>query len=110
MRGPKTEIILQKPTETDASGTTSVVWSNAERISKAVIRPFSEDEKLLYGRDAVLTMKKCLIGYYDIAEVSRQYLTPEGKILIDSTEYDIESVEPYDGPGKHYKMMLRKVK
>jgi hypothetical protein len=109
MHGPKTEVILQKGTETDVAGTTSVVWSNVETIPEARIRPFSADEKLLYGRDSIITMKKCRIGYHDIAEANRQYLTAEGKILIDDDEYDIESVEHFSGPGSHYKVILRKV-
>jgi hypothetical protein len=39
----------------------------------------------------------------------RQYLVAEGRILIDAVEYGIESVEDITGPGRHYKVILRKV-
>ena len=41
--------------------------------------------------------------------MSRQYLTAAGKILIEDVEYDIESVEDCTGPGRHYKVILRKL-
>lgn len=109
MYGPKTEIVLQKPTRTDADGGYSYTWSNVETISSARIRPFSAEEKRLFGRDAVITMKKCHIAHNDIAEANRQYLVAKGRILIDSLDYDIQSVEPFTGPGRHYKVILRKV-
>jgi len=109
MHGPKVEIILQKATETDVAGTTSVEWSNVETISKARLRPLSADERLIYAKDSTVVTRKCLIGYNDIAEVNRQYLTAKGKILIDDVEWDIESAEPVTGPGAHYKVILRRL-
>lgn len=106
--GPKTEITLQKPTETDASGSWSESWADVEAIN-AVIRPFTETERQIYGRDAVITMKKCYVDYNGISGANRQYLVPEGRILIDDVEYDIESAELFEGPGQHYKVILRKV-
>ena len=109
MHGPKTEVVLQKATETDVAGTTSVDWSNVESISEARIRPLSAEEKLLYAKDSAVETRKCRIGYNDIAEANRQHLTATSKILIDDVEYDIESVEPVTGPGAHYRLILRKV-
>ena len=108
MFGPKTEIALQKRTETASGGTVSIAWSHVQFI-EAVIRPFSEIEKQLYGREAVLTMKKCLIGYNEIADANRDYLDPESRMLIDGVEYGIESVEPVTGPGRHFRVILRKI-
>ena len=109
MHGPKTEVVLQKATETDVAGTTSVEWSNVETISEARIRPLSAEEKLLYAKDSAVETRKCRIGYNDIADANRQYLTASGRMLIDDVEYDIESVEDCTGPGRHYKVILRKL-
>lgn len=110
MYGPKTTIVLQKATETPGGGTSSVTWSTVETITSARIRPFNAIEQQLYGRETVIIMKKIRIGYNDIASASRQYLVPESRIQIDSVNYDIESVEDSTGPGRHYKVILRRVR
>lgn len=108
MRGPKTTVILQKPTETDAAGTWSETWSNVETLRKAVFGPLTVTETFLFAKETVTATHRVCIGYHDIKEANRDELVEANRLLIDGVAYDIEAVMDLKGTGRHYELILRK--
>ena len=109
MYGTRTTIYLRNKTRTYADGGWSDEWSSVQTIKTAIVQGFRSSEKLMLARDASIQLKKCYIPYSDVREANRQYLTAAYRIMIGTTDYDIESVETRGGIDKHYEVILKDI-
>ena len=107
MLGPKTTYTLRTVSESkDANGkvtvTTSDVWTG-----EGVFQPVMAGETQLYAK--VTQDDTFILWFDDIPAGQISNLKPKNRIVISSTEYDINGIMPWVGIGAHYQVGLKLV-